>query len=210
MPGPFDIPLGVNPPIREVAQRFAGGEFGARGEFIGMVHDAHAFTTATGSRFDQQRKTHCAGVGYEGLHAAFPRAAWRHRNAVRDGEFPRPQLVAHEFDHVRLRADEAQTRAFHCGGEAGILRQKSVSRMHRIRVGLVRGGEQLGDIKIGRSRHLGMQFDRSVGGRHMRRLAIGEVVDGRGLQTEGAGGTLNPARDLTAVRNQDMLNRHGA
>src|SRR5712691_7878768 len=77
-------------------------------KIAGRADDAHAAATAAGHRFDHHRVADVPGA-LERLLFAVNRtvAARQHRHAGFLHRAAGPRLVAHQLDHVRIGADEA-------------------------------------------------------------------------------------------------------
>ena len=74
--------------------------------------------------------------------------AGHHRNAEPLGGALGLDLVAHQADVFGLRPDEVDAVLGEDFGEARILGQEAVARMHRVGAGDLAGGEQRGNVEI--------------------------------------------------------------
>ena len=75
-----------------------------------------------------------------------------HGNAERDRGLLRLDLVAHRADVLGLRADEPDVVVGQDLGEARVLRQEAVARMHGFGAGDLAGGEDRRDVEVGIAR----------------------------------------------------------
>jgi hypothetical protein len=158
-------------------------------------------SAATGG-LDQHRVAEPRGLA-ESLLRVADRAGARHdRQAgpARDG--PRGQLVAHGHDGGRRRPDEDQSRRGDRAGEPGVLAQQAVSRIHRVRSGVARGGEDGVLVKVGGGDRSRAETAGLVGQPDVQRQGVGVAVHGDGAQPESAVRADEPDRDLAAVRHQ--------
>ena len=119
-------------------------------EVLGRAGHLHAAAPAPRRRLDQHREAHVLAdpdglrlVGHGTIRAR------HHRNPQALGRRFRLDLVAHDADVLRRRADEGDRVLFQDLREARVLRQEAVARMHGVRAGDLAGREQGGDVEIG-------------------------------------------------------------
>jgi len=62
-----------------------------------------------------------------------------------------------------MRADEHEAGTLHLLGEVGVLREKAVARMDRLRVGDLGGADDRRDIEVARGRGRRSDADRFIG-----------------------------------------------
>ncbi len=117
-------------------------------------------------------------------------------------------LVAHETDDFRLRADEGEAGVLHRFGELRVLRQEAIARVYALRALGLGYLQQLRDVEVTGGRHIGHQFHGDIGQLHVRCMAVFVVVDGDGAQAETARGTNHAAGDFTAIGDEDAV-KHG-
>ena len=140
------------------------------------------------------------GVGGD---AAF--GARHHRNAEPLGGALGLDLVAHQADMLGLGADEMDVVLFENFGEARVLGQKAVARMHRVGAGDLAGGEQRRDIEIAVARGRRADADALVGEPDMHGVGVGGRVHGDGRDAEFLAGAQHAQRDLAAIGYQDFF-----
>jgi hypothetical protein len=115
------------------------------------------------------------------------------------------RLLAHRPDTGRGRADPYAPTIRHRLGELGILGQKPVPRVDRIRPHPLRRLKDSVDPQIRIPCRGRPHFVRSIRHPHVGRSPIGLRVDRRGLDTSFLAGPENAHRDLTPIRHEDTL-----
>ncbi len=108
----------------------------ARPEIRGSVSDLHAAAAAAGRGLDQDREAHVLGdLQRLGFGRHFAVRARHHRNAELLRRLLGRDLVAHDANVLGRRPDERDRVLLEDLGEAGILGQEAVARMHRVGAG---------------------------------------------------------------------------
>ena len=140
----LDHLLDIEPAIAECGFRFGAGLRHQRFELGHVMGNANAAATAAGRRLDHHRKAdgQCNGLGLFGIIDAAI-GAGHDRNARGFRRDARRHLVAHDADGIALGSDEDQACGFHRIGEAGVLGQEAIARMHGIGAGGFRGLENV-------------------------------------------------------------------
>ena len=128
-----------------------------------------------------------------------------HRNAEALGGALGLDLVAHQADMRGLRPDEMDVVLFEDLGEAGVLRQEAVARMHRVGTGDLAGGEQRRNVEIAVARGGRADAHALVGEPHMHGVLVGGRMHGDGRDAELLAGAQHAQRDLAAVCDQDLV-----
>ena len=158
---------------------------------------------------DHHGKADLPGNGKAGLDAVYGPGTSRHRGYSRlQCQLPGPGLVAHLADGVGGRADETQPRTFNRVCKPRILRQKPVSRVHRICAGCPGGLQDRFPFQVrpgGLRRAYVHGFIGHVHGRHLR---VCVAVDLRCPDPHFPRGTDNPDRDLAAISDQKLPDSH--
>ena len=90
-------------------------------------------------------------------------------------------------------------------GEARVLRQKAVARMHRVGAGDLAGGEQRRDVEIAVARRRRADADAFVGEPHMHGVGVGGRMHRDRRDAELLAGAQHAQRDLAAVGDQDFV-----
>ena len=200
VPGFADVFFNKNRAVPEGTDGFAHGAVHLLGKFFGAFYDAHAFTAATGSRFDEDRKADLLRGALGFLHVRNGVIDTGHHGyvVVFDGFLGR-QLIAHHFDGVRPWSDEDDPGFGHFLGEDRVFAQEPVPRMDRIGSGITAGlndlvHHQVGLCRRGRSQQYGF-----VGEAYVRGVAVGLAVHRDGLKAHFAGGAHDAQSDLTPV-----------
>ena len=108
-----------------------------------------------------------------------------------------------------LRTDEVDAVLGEDFGEARVLRQEAVARMHRVGAGDLAGGEQRRNVEIAVARGRRADADALVGEPHMHGVGVGGRMHRDGRDAELLAGAQHPERDLAAVGDQDFVEHRG-
>ncbi len=166
----------------------------------------HAAPAAAGGGLHQHRKADVArdrrrvGVGADaGIRAR------HHRNAeALDGALGL-DLVAHQADMLGPRPDEVHAVLAEDFGEARVLRQEAVARMHGVGAGDLAGGEQRRNVEIAVARGRRADAHAFVGKPHVHRVGVGGRMHRDRRNAELLAGAQHPQRDLAAIGDQDLF-----
>ena len=123
----------------------------------------------------------------------------------RGGELLGGDLVAHGLDGLDRRADEGDPCGGQRLGELGALRQEAVARMHRLRPARLHRLEDAVDDDVGLAGRRRADMHRLVGHAHVQRRGVGVGKDGDGADFHAARRLDDPAGDLAAVGDQDLV-----
>ena len=168
--------------------------------------DAHALAAAAGRGLDHHRVADLVGDLHRVLLVVDHAEMARHGRdlGLRRGLLGF-DLVAHRGDRIGVRPDEHDAGRLQRARECLALGEKAVARMHRLRAGLLAGGDDLVDqqIALGRSRRADMH--RLVRHLDMQRVAVGVGIDRDCRDPHLAGCLDDPAGDLAAIGDQDAL-----
>ena len=118
-------------------------------------------------------------------------------------------LVAHDADVLRRRADEGDLVLFEDFGEARVLRQEAVAGMHGVGAGDLAGGEQARDVEIAFGGRRRADADALVGQAHVHGIGVGGGMHGDRGDAELLAGALDAQRDLAPVGDQDLVEHFG-
>jgi hypothetical protein len=194
---------------RVVAERGLG--LGAGGgerhrQLVLKVRNLHAAAAATGRGLHQHRKADLAGDG-DGVLVGGDAAigAGNAGNAKRLRRALGFDLVAHLPDVLGLGADKMDVVLGQDFGEARVLRQEAVARMHGVGAGDLAGREQRRDVEVAVFRRRRADADAFVGEAHMHRVGVGGRMHGDRRNAELLAGAEHPERDLAAVGDEDFV-----
>jgi len=186
--------------------RFGAGGRQCKAEVHRRVRDLHAAPAAAGGRLDQHREAHVLGdfhrLGFA-VDGAF--RAGHDGNAKALGGFLGFDLIAHDADMIRRRADEGDLMLFEDLREARVLRQESVPWMHRIGAGDLACREQARNVEValgGRGRTDAHAF---VGETNVHGVGVGGRMHGDGGDAEFLARALDAQCNLSPVGDQDFV-----
>jgi hypothetical protein len=138
-----------------------------------------------------------------------PLGAGNERQAERLRRHLRLDLVAHEPDMLGARTDEGDFMLFEDFGEAGILGEEAVARMHGVGAGDLAGRDDLGNVEIAVLRRRAADAHALIGKPHMHGVGVGRGVHRNSGDTELLAGTFDAKRDLSPVGDQDLVEHAG-
>ena len=118
-------------------------------------------------------------------------------------------LVAEGVDRVRWRPDPRQAGVDDRPGEVGVLGEEAVARVHGVGARLLRDRDDLADVEVGVARGRTAQRVGLIGQPHEQRVAVRVGVDRDAADPGVLAGPDHADRDLTAVGDQDLLQRGG-
>jgi hypothetical protein len=114
-------------------------------------------------------------------------------------------LQAHGLDGGRRRADEHQPGLGARRREGLVLAQEAVARVDGLGAGGLGGFDDAFPLQVAVLGRAAADVHRLVAGRHVLGIGIGVGVDGDGADGEATGRRRHAAGDLSAVRDQDLL-----
>ena len=166
------------------------------------LDDPHAAPAAAGRRLEHHGITDRRGDflrlprGSEG-----PGAARHHRDVERAGEGPRQQLVAEQRQRRRRGAHERQARRRAALRERGVLREKTVARMHAVAAARERHLDQRVRVEVRGDRIPAGRADLAYVRRHPRvqRESVFRRMDRNRVHAETGRSPRDTNRDLAAV-----------
>ena len=139
--------------------------------------------------------------------AAF--GARHHRNAKLLGGALGGDLVAHDADVFGTGADELDAMLGEDIGEAGVLRQEAVARMHGFGAGDLAGRDDGRNVEIAVARRRRADAHALVGQPHMHGIGVGGRMHGHRLDAEFAAGAQHAKGDFAPVGDEDLV-EHGS
>ena len=114
-------------------------------------------------------------------------------------------LVAHQPDMLGGRADKGDVVLFEDLGEAGVLGEEAVARMHRVGAGDLAGRDDRRDVEIAVLRRRAADAHALVGEAHMHGVGVGGRVHRDGGDAKLLAGPFDAKRDLSPVGDQDLV-----
>ncbi len=210
VPRRLDVFLDVHVADAEGRFRFALRRLHRVRQFGRGSDDAHAATAAAGGGFDDDRITDL----FRQLERPFlvvdrAVAAGENRHARLLHHAARAGLVAHQANHLRIRADELDMAGLAHLGEVGALGKKPVAGMDRIRAGDFGRADHRRHVQIAVGAARRTDADVLVGELDVQLVLVRLRVDGNGLDAELTAGVDDPQRHLAAIRDENFL-EHGS
>ncbi len=190
--------------------RLGAGGADLFGQFAGLMHQAHATTTATGAGLDHQRVADALGLTHQGiviLGRAFVAGNARHAG-FEHGDL-RQALAAHQVDGFHGRADKHDAGRFTGAGEVGVLGEEAVAGVDGIGAGFLRCRDDVVDHQVGLVDLRRADADCFIGHMDMAGAGIGLGVHRHGAVAEFLGGTHDAAGNFTAVGDQNLVVKGG-
>ena len=178
-------------------------------ELVVGLDDLHSAAAAARRRLDQDRIADLLGE-LVGLGDAGQRAvgAGHQRQAELGGSALGLDLVAHDPDMLGLRADPDDVVALDDLGELRIFRQEAVARVDGVGMDDLGGRDDVGDVEVGFGRRRRADADGLVGQPDVHRVGVGGRMNRDRLDAHLVAGAVDPQRDLAAIGNQKLLDRH--
>ena len=213
VPRPRDRFLQVDARVAERGQRLAPGGRQGGVEFARLGHEAHALPAAAGRCLEQDGVANLLRVA---LRLLFLALGDRLLEPGDDGNSrgahlaPRAGLLAHLFHRLRRRADEDQSGVAARARERGVLAEKAVPGVDRVRPRLSRGGDHVLDRQIALARWRRPDAHGLVAAAHVKRGAIRVAEDRHGPDSHLAAGARHAHRDLSPIRDEDLLDAQSA
>ena len=149
----LEITLGVDRPILEVGFGLAARGLERRLQFVQRLRDFQSLAAAAGGGLECERQAVGLRGAARGGDVGHRRDAARHeRHAGGLHRLPRAQLVAHRVDRVGVRPDPNETVLHDAPRERGVLGQKAVAGMNRLRRRPARGLDDLAGVEVTQAR----------------------------------------------------------
>ena len=176
-----------------------------------VIGHPQALATATGRGLDHHGVTNTLG----NFNRLFGRlnSIVHAGNAVHTGgtgELFGLDLVAHGGNRIVLGADEDNALFFHPLGKAGVLAQEAVARMHRLRAGLLAGGNDFFSLKVAFTAWRRADVNSLISQCHMACVLVSIGVNRHRLDAHLAGSEDDTAGDFPAVGDQDFGEHAGS
>ena len=171
------------------------------------ARDLHAAPAAARRRLDQHRDSRCRGRSAAPRPRRRPRPPSRARRGCRACVAVRLASILSPISRIcsALRADEGDAVLGENVGEAGVLRQEAVARMHGVGAGDLAGRQQRGHVEVAFARRRRADADALVGELDVHRLLVGGRIDRDRGDAELLGRAHDAQRDLAAVGDQDLV-----
>jgi hypothetical protein len=196
--------------VAEGRARLALGAGHRFGELVDLADDAHAPAPAARRSLDQNGIADAIGGGFErGEALILAVIAGHHRHGGGLHQCLGRRFRAHQPDGLGRRPDEHQPSIRTGPREIGIFRQEAIARMHGLGAGGACRIDDRFDVEVavlGRRRTYQQGF---VGERDMQRIAVGVGEHRHGPKAHAFGRADDPARDLAAVGDQELVEAPG-
>ncbi len=205
----LEVALDVDRVVGEVGRALALGRLERRRRLVRVSNHLEALAAAAGRRLDGERPAELVADAHELLDRLEGLCRARHdRNAGSTHALARRDLRSHRLDRVGRRADPDEPCVLDQPRERCVLREEAVAGMDRVCPRPQRDVDEplRREVRLGRSARA--QDVCLVGISDVRRAAIGLGVDGDGSDVELAERSKDANRDLSAVRDEDLRERH--
>ena len=181
----------------------------AVGQLIGAFDDTHALATAAGGGLDHDRVADFLRRGERGIDIL--NGAWcagDNRDTCGFGQRLGFNLVPHDGDRLRTRANKDQSGRLDGIDEIGVLGQEPEPGVDGLGAGLLCRLDDSVRTKIAVRRSRTADMNRLVRHRDMRRAGIGIGIDRNCGDPHALGSPHDPAGDFPSIGNQDFT-EHG-
>ena len=211
MPHALEVALEVEAVVAEARLRLVARLLPEPLEVARRLGLAHPATAAARARLQHDRVADRLGDTER-----FARRLHRTVGAGNDREAgalhrrARRGLVVEPREHFRRRADEHQAVLLADLGEVRVLGEEPVARVDRLRARDERCRDDRGDVQIGVARVRRTDADGLVGGVDREAVRVGLAVHDDALDPELAARADDAQRDLTPVRDEDLVERDRA
>ena len=209
MPWPVQVLLDQHLVVAETADRFPLAGSQCRLEIDAAFDDPHALAAAAGRCLEQYGIAHAVGCVLQELRllalAVITGNQW-HAGLFHQ-RFGR-RFGTHGVDRGCRRSDEDDAGLGTGAGKVGVLRQKTVPRMDRLRAGRLCCSDDLVDPQVALLGSRRTDRHRFIAQRHVTRTCIGFRVDGDRLDAKPPRRGRDPAGDLATIGDQDF-SEHG-
>eukprot|EP00754_Rhynchopus_humris_P021547 Rhum_TRINITY_DN14749_c16_g1::Rhum_TRINITY_DN14749_c16_g1_i1::g.116667::m.116667 len=196
--------------VLEERDRLAARTLQLLDEVLRALHDTHALAAAAQHRLDQEGVARLVRRRLERLVRLVLAVVARHTRHVRRlHDQLRLRLRAHRDDRRRRRPDELNVVVLAGLREACVLGQEAVAGVDRLRARLLGDLDDFVRLQVRRRRRRGSQTVCLVGHLNVLALALRVAVDGDGADAHAVRRLRDAARDLTAVRDQDLVDVRG-
>ena len=169
------------------------------------VGASHSLAAAARDRLHQHRKADPAGMRKQGRVVLLVAVVAGDNGHAGTFHYVLGGILqAHRADRFHRRADEDDAGGGACLDEHGILRQESVSRMHRVRARCGCRRDHPLDVQVALRRGCGAEPPCLAGRGHVQRVPVRVGVDRDGADAEPVRGAHHPAGDLAAVGDEEL------
>ncbi len=173
------------------------------------LHQAHAATAAASGGLHHHRVADAVRFVLEDGGILVVAVVAGHDSDASGGHaLPRTRFVAHGIDRRGRRTDEHETGGGNCGGKLGVLGEKAVTRMNRVRARRARRCEQLVDAQVAVRRREAAERHGIVASSNVHAVPVGVGVDGDGRNSHLPRGAGDARDDLAAVGDEQAMHRH--
>ena len=202
----LDVALEVNAAILERCCRLSGSRFQRATEFLFRTNDAHTATSTTCRCFYHYRETNIA-CKLQGLvfRSDWLSASGENRQSGFFHRAPRFDLVAHQTNDARWRADKLYVTRLANFGEVGRLSEETITRMNGVDIKNFCRTDDGGDVEIALCGRCRTDAGCFIGKTNVKRIPIDITVDSDRSDTHFLARPNNPAGNLAAISDQDLL-----
>ena len=182
------------------------GAFQRGDKIAGLFNLAHAFATTAGDRLDQNRIADFIGAfRQEGVILIAAVIAGHDRDTGLFHQRFCRVLETHRPDRFRRRTDKDETGGLYRFDEIGVLGEKPIARMDRLRAGFKGGANNHIGFEIALGRSCAADMDRVIGHLDMAGSGIRVRIDRHASDTHATCGLYDPAGDFAAIGNQNRV-----
>ncbi len=175
-----------------------------------LPHHPHAASAAAGRGLQNDRIADVAGKAVRfGVGADAAVGARHDGNAKVTGGAFGGDLVAHQANVLRTRADEVHIVLAEDFGKTRILRKKAVAGMHGIGAGYLAGGQQRRNIEVAVFGGGRTDANALVGQAHVHGVFVGRRMHRDRGNAEFLACTQHPQCDLSSVGDEDLVEHYG-
>ena len=139
----FEVPLKEQAGTAESAGSDLAGALDDRGTVFHGLDDVDADATAAFQCLDHQRNPQLPGPVFGLIIFHRLGGSGQYRQSRLLGQLAGAEFVAHLLHDFRSGADKADPGLLAAAGENGVLRQKTIARVHRLRAGIPGGCQDL-------------------------------------------------------------------
>ena len=195
--------------VAERGGRLPAGADQRAGQVSGPLDHPHALAATAGRWFDKHRVADLLGRRDQFVVAeSGPCDTGNHGHAERRHGALGSDLVTHGLDGTHRRTDESHSRRCQRGSEIGILRKKSVARVHGLGSGAYSCVDDGVDVEVTITRGRRADRDRQVRRGNMACVGVHVAEDRHRPNAHRLQRPDHPDRDLTPVCNQYGIEAH--
>ena len=186
-------------------ERFATATLQRGGKLSGRADNTHTFATTAVGRLNHQRITDGIGLRLQELRILIGTGVTGHdRHAGGLHQILSAGFGAHLAHRFGARTDERQTGLLHGLGKVGVLRQKAIARVNRLRAATQCDIQNYIATQIRLGRRITANRIGFVGLQHMLRHGVGCGVHRHRSNAQTLSGANDAAGDFAAIGDQNL------